>query len=376
MTNGKEGEASPTTTKVTLALMVVLAVLAAPVVSYLGQARETAVFSPPKLAVVKSARTRSLQLDSLIVEMSDMLADRNSTHDQIRSLAATISAHADLGRDALLRLLQEWNHPVLLETAGGYGSQAREVLPHLEALLDFLELGCNRAEPTAEIARWMLQHVDCQNRVVLRRQVLWAYVDIKFSSDQQTTKNWSKSIEELNSALSTAVERDRLGAAKSLLAMGANPNWVALIPDPNGPPDSPPIDCTIPLKSALHARSRAMIDLLLTVGAEPSNRACSPIVFAVDQREHELLDMLIKGGARPNGLDFQGRSPLIAAVRNNDEKAVKLLLAAGASPHARSLEGVSAYEVAVEQNHSVFMQLFEQLDSPIAGMTAGSATTR
>lgn len=126
-------------------------------------------------------------------------------------------------------------------------------------------------------------------------------------------------------ALTRALDFERLGAAELLLQHGANPNVKTFVG-------------RTPLKSAVIFRKQGVINLLLRYGADPDiadDSKITPLESAISNGQNDLIKLLLQHKADPNRVDRDGYTPLSKVIRMKDVELAKLLLNAGANPNLR-----------------------------------------
>ncbi|KIX00989.1 uncharacterized protein Z518_10055 [Rhinocladiella mackenziei CBS 650.93] len=171
------------------------------------------------------------------------------------------------------------------------------------------------------------------------------------------------------SPLHNAVELHLLGVARRLLGKGWNTS-------------SQTITRPTPLHLAVKSGRKAMVDLLLSAGANKFYRGADPskcgtngtlLIAAASRGLEELFTLLLDRGADVNGIndeivklllyhdvdpDVSGKDlPLNHAIDNGDDKIVKLLLDHGADPNARNSLQAYALETATECGNRKLVRL-------------------
>lgn len=153
--------------------------------------------------------------------------------------------------------------------------------------------------------------------------------------------------EAMASALSIAVRRGHSRVAEILLAAGVDPNATT----PQGEP-------VLLVATEMHRAD--MVGLLLSAGADPDCRRATdqlyPLLTALQGGNQGIVGMLLAFNANPNGpnrsVTEPGRpaprfdSPLITAIERKDHSSVKVLLLHGASVNER-VAGKTALSAAV-----------------------------
>jgi len=157
----------------------------------------------------------------------------------------------------------------------------------------------------------------------------WVFLD-EATLEELLRSGWPASGAEGARLLEEAIERDELAIAQTLIQAGA---------DLDGPPDNqlPPL---------LHARSPAMVELLVTAGADPNERPVGRVgartpLMATDYKDAAVAGALLKAGARLEDTD-EGKTALWWVACAGNWRVVEVLLRAGANP--RGATGMSAAE--------------------------------
>jgi len=100
-----------------------------------------------------------------------------------------------------------------------------------------------------------------------------------------------------------------------------------------------------------HPKSaRLLIDRGAELEARSTNREfaldSSPLHSAVAARQRETIEVLLDAGADVNAVQHQGYTPLLEAAQSGESELVELLLERGADPDARLEDGRAATDLA------------------------------
>lgn len=109
--------------------------------------------------------------------------------------------------------------------------------------------------------------------------------------------------------------------------------------------------------------------LLLERGADPNAVAqndarVTPLHSAVSARHRDLVSLLLALGASANVFEHDGRTPLHTAAHNGDEAIVSLLLLRGADPTRCSDDGLTPIDMAVEGGHRALAEMLREASEP------------
>jgi uncharacterized protein len=96
--------------------------------------------------------------------------------------------------------------------------------------------------------------------------------------------------------------------------------------------------------------ARLLIDRGAELEARSTNREfaldSSPLHSAVAARQRETIEVLLDAGADVNAVQHQGYTPLLEAAQSGESELVELLLERGADPDARLEDGRTATDLA------------------------------
>ena len=144
-----------------------------------------------------------------------------------------------------------------------------------------------------------------------------------------------------------AIQRNRLSAAKMLLAAGADPNI-------------PAHEAKTALSWAAAQGSEEALDLLLqhpSIALDiPDKSGQTPLLLAADAGHTKSVRMLLDKGASLKHADNEGRTALSLAAAKGHKVVVKLLLKNGAAINAQDKKGNTALAVAAEKGHDAVVR--------------------
>ena len=123
-------------------------------------------------------------------------------------------------------------------------------------------------------------------------------------------------------------------------------------------------DGFFPLGLAAFFRHRAIVEFLLTNGAEVNTAArnaqkVTSLHGAVARRDVEIVKMLLERGADPNATQERGFAPLHDAAANGNLALVQLLAKHGARVDAKADAGKTPGDMAAERGHKEVAEWLE-----------------
>ena len=155
-----------------------------------------------------------------------------------------------------------------------------------------------------------------------------------------------------NTPLHTAVWGN-LEGAQLLLEHQADPNA-----ETTSLPNSP---SRIPLKDAVEREDKPMVELLLTHGANPSQKVAgtTPLHIAIGKGNIAIAELLLSHKADVNAKadDLEGTTPLHQSIRNGRKDLATLLLSNKADPNAKDLKGNTPLHYAVRTGGKDMVEL-------------------
>lgn len=132
------------------------------------------------------------------------------------------------------------------------------------------------------------------------------------------------------SPLHTAVRREHEALARAMIEGGGGVN----LPDNTG---------ATPLHEAAEINSLKMAKLLIENGADVAKshaiKRVTPLILAIKNDSRAMVDLLMRHGADPSQADADGHTPLMAASFRAADSIVTLLLQAGADAKAKDRLG-------------------------------------
>src|SRR4030095_10150355 len=138
----------------------------------------------------------------------------------------------------------------------------------------------------------------------------WVFFDVQ-ALEELSTSGWSANGDEGARWRRQAIDRDDVEIARRLIALGA---------DLNGPPEYRSAQYRLP--PLIDARSRAMVELLVSAGADPNQRPIGAVaaqtpLMTTAYKDADVAEALLKAGANLEDMD-SGRTALwYAACRGN-----------------------------------------------------------
>jgi ankyrin repeat protein len=117
-----------------------------------------------------------------------------------------------------------------------------------------------------------------------------------------------------------------------------------------------------PLMAAVAAGNKAMVQFLLSRGAEVNSRSKAnrmPLNIAVQKGYLAVTELLLTNHADVNAKAFENLTPLMAAVDGSQTKLVQMMLRAGAEVNATDIRGETALIRALSQNTEIVQTLLK-----------------
>ncbi|MBI3286826.1 MAG: ankyrin repeat domain-containing protein [Chloroflexi bacterium] len=117
------------------------------------------------------------------------------------------------------------------------------------------------------------------------------------------------------------------------------------------------VDGYTPLALAAYLGQKETVQFLISKGADVNAIAKNESRFtaltgAVSSGHRAIVELLLTGGADPNHRYEEGITPLFAAAANGDPKMIELLLARGADASVKTPKGQTALSIALEKGHN------------------------
>ena len=118
-----------------------------------------------------------------------------------------------------------------------------------------------------------------------------------------------------------------------------------------------------PLFLAIEKGDKDLLELLLTVGADPNqinSNGITPLIFCLNRPCHRKIDILktlIKFNADVNLCSSSGHSPIMYAIRNSDIEVAKILLANKATLNVINSAGETAFSLAKKSSDKRILNL-------------------
>lgn len=149
--------------------------------------------------------------------------------------------------------------------------------------------------------------------------------------------------EDNQTALVCALSEKHYEIAKILIDNDANANLVTSI--------------IIPLRVAIHADQKELVELMLQKGADVNLREWtggSALLSAIEKKDVEIVKLLLKNGADVNALDYYRDTPLIRCLMAGGEKCTEIaeiLIENGAYVNFRREYGTTPLMIAIANGH-------------------------
>jgi len=114
-----------------------------------------------------------------------------------------------------------------------------------------------------------------------------------------------------------------------------------------------------PLTLSVLSGDPRLVDVLLTLGADPNFAEGVPALHAAATEDSALVRILLRRGAQVDR-EFEGVTPLYLAAQGGDVEAVRMLLARGADPNRLSQAGVSPLRAAADNRHNAVIAILKR----------------
>ena len=167
-----------------------------------------------------------------------------------------------------------------------------------------------------------------------------------------------------------AVDNDRVGQVKEMLAHGMDPDTVNAAGEPAlvvaaRAGNAATVDLLLGAKANVNARSKfgdtaimaaalsgqlAVVRTLRTRGAELDGAGWTALIYAATGGHDAIVTYLLGEGARINAQSPNGTTALMMAVREGRMSTAELLMAKGADVNVRNQNGASALDWALRNN--------------------------
>jgi len=166
-------------------------------------------------------------------------------------------------------------------------------------------------------------------------------------------------------ALVDAARNGDLGAVRSLLNGGADPNAAA----PDG---------STAVHWAVHRDNLDMANVLLAAGARPdrvTRYKVAPLTLAAQNGNAAMVERLLAAGSSPDTVSQEGQTALMTAARNGSVAAVRALLRGGATVGlAESVRGQTALMFAAGEGNTAAAELLLEVGAELKQRSTGGYT--
>lgn len=163
-----------------------------------------------------------------------------------------------------------------------------------------------------------------------------------FTFVDELTHRLRKSPTFLNRQLVNAIVTDDVELARDYLRKGANINQLSE-------------KAFSPLMYAIFYSNLEMLEMLLQQGAnvnQYSGGGVTPLLYACQKGRLAMIENLLARGANIDAKHIgTGNTPLIIATQHQHTDIVKALIAHGARPELTNHKGDTAYTIAVKMGH-------------------------
>ena len=166
-------------------------------------------------------------------------------------------------------------------------------------------------------------------------------------------------------ALVDAARNGDLGAVRTLLKSGADPNASA----PDG---------STAVHWAVHRDNLEMLNALLAAGAKPdrvTRYKVAPLTLAAQNGSAATIERLLDAGSNPNTVSQEGQTALMTAARNGNVAAVRSLLRRGANVGpAETVRGQTALMFAAGEGNTDAAALLLEAGAELKQRSTGGYT--